>query len=150
MEETTKLKLFFSLILTPVLTFFEPYELLVKAIGILVVIDITSGIIAARKEGKDLSSRRFLSKVGQVGLFLVGLFAAKEASPLLAEFGIATHQAGKWFCALYGAYELFSILENLGRLGFPIAKQFANLLKTKLPDDVKQVIETIGPKDDKL
>ncbi len=43
-------------------------------------------------------------------------------------------------------YELFSILENLGRLGLPVATQLADLLKSKLPDEVKKV-EDVVPKD---
>lgn len=142
LEENTKGKLIYSFIIAPLLLFFEPYSALVKALLILVIIDILTGLFAARHEGKPLTSRRFLMKGLQVGLFFVGLAAAKAGSPLLEEFGIEAHQAGKWFCAFYGVYELFSILENLGRLGLPIAKQFASLLKSKLPDEVKNLPDT--------
>lgn len=133
-------KLMLSVILSPVVLYFEPYSALVKAIGILVIIDILSGLLVARRSGLDITSRQFFKKIPIVGLFLVALVAAKESSPLLAEFGIEVHQAGKWLCALYGVYELLSILENLGRLGLPWAKPFSNLLKAKLPDDVQKVI----------
>jgi phage-related holin len=140
---TVKMKLILSAILSPILMFFEPYTILVQAIGLLVVIDILTGMFAARKEGKDLTSKSLWNKVPRVGLFLCALSAAKISSPLLLEFGIAEHQAGKWLCALYGAYELFSILENLGRLGLPVAKQMAELLKSKLPEDIKKATEEI-------
>ncbi len=132
--ENAKIKIQYSLLVSPLVLFFEPYEALVKAVGLLVIMDIASGLVAAKKENKSLTSRRFLAKVIHVVLFLVGLAAAGAASPLLKEFGIEAHQAGKWFCALYGTYELFSIFENLGRMGFPIAKQFSAFLKSKLPD----------------
>ncbi len=135
---TSKVKLIYSIALSPLMIYFEPYSVLVKAIGVLVALDIISGMIASRKEHKPISSRRFLRKIPQVALFLFGLAAAKEASPLLMEFGIEAHQAGKWFCALYGIYEFFSILENLGRLGLPIAKQFSALLQSKLPEDIQK------------
>lgn len=124
-------KLLISLIISPLFMFFEPYTALVQALGILVVIDIATGVLAARKEGQDIKSRSFFKKLPQVGLFLVGLAAAKISSPLLEEFSIEAHQVGKWLCALYGVYELLSILENLGRLGLPVAHQLAELLKNK-------------------
>lgn len=134
-----KTKLILSAILSPILMLFDPYTALVKAIGILVIFDIVTGIIAAKKENKDITSRGFFRKLPQVGLFLVALAAASVGSPLLAEFGIEAHQSGKWLCAMYGAYELFSILENLGRLGLPVAKQLQDLLKSKLPDEMKNI-----------
>lgn len=135
--ETSKAKLLYALIISPIFMFFEPYDALVKAIGLLVILDIVSGMFAARKEGKDLTSKSLRKKLPIVGIFLFALAAAKIASPLLEEFGIASHQAGKWLCALYGAYELFSILENAGRLGFPVAKQLADMLKSKIPSDAQ-------------
>lgn len=131
------LKLIFSLLISPILMLFNPYILLIKALGILVIIDVITGIMSARKEGVALTSKALWQKVPKVALFLCALAAASVSSPLLTEFGIEAHQAGKWFCALYGAYELFSILENLGRLGLPIAKPMADLLKSKLPTDVQ-------------
>lgn len=138
MYDTSKLKLQYSLLMSPLLLFFEPYNALVKAIGILVILDVLTGGVVAKKEGKDLTSRRFLSKFIHVTLFLVGLSAAGAASPLLQVFGIEQYMAGKWICAFYGIYELFSILENLGKLGLPIAKQFGDLLKSKLPNQSKE------------
>jgi phage-related holin len=141
-DEVTKTKIINSALLSLLLLFFEPYVVLLKALGLLVIIDIVTGMLAAKKEGKSLTSARFWARKGPtVVLFLVGLAAAAIASPLLAEFGIESHQAGKWFCAFYGAYELFSVMENLGRLGMPIAKQFSQLLKSKLPEDVKTVVK---------
>lgn len=140
---TTKWKLLYSAVVSPLFMYFDPYSALVKAIGILVILDVVSGILAARKENKPISSRVFLKKIPQVILFVFGLAAAKEASPLLLEFGIEAHRAGKWFCALYGVYELFSILENLGRLGLPVAKQFSQLLQSKLPEELKAPNETV-------
>lgn len=140
-NETSIIKLLYSLLMSPLLMFFEPYSGLVKAIGILVALDILTGMMAAKKESKDLTSKSLWAKLPRVGLFLIALAAAKISSPLLMEFGIEAHQAGKWFCALYGLYELFSILENLGRLGLPVARQFLELLKKKLPDDIKQITE---------
>ncbi len=145
-HQTSKIKLLLASIVSPLLMFFDPYSVLVKAIGLLVIMDIMTGLAAAKKENKALNSRSFLRKVPQVVLFLFGLAAAHLASPLLIEFGIAALQAGKWFCALYGAYELFSVLENLGRLGMPVAKQMSDLLRSKLPDDVKTAMNEI-PKD---
>ncbi len=56
-QSTTKIKIYLSLLIAPLLLFFEPYSILVKAIGVLVVIDVISGVLAAKKEGKDLTSK---------------------------------------------------------------------------------------------
>lgn len=136
MNETTLAKLSLSALLSPILVAFDPYATHVWAIGLLVIIDIASGMAASKKEGIDITSERAWPKVVQVGLFFVALAAARAASPLLEEFSIQSHQAGKWFCALYGLYELLSILENLGRLGLPVATQFLSLLKSKLPKEI--------------
>jgi toxin secretion/phage lysis holin len=144
METTTK-KLYISVLLSPLCLYFEPYSALVKALGVLVVIDILTGLMSARKSGQDITSKSLFKKIPIVGLFLIALVAAKEASPLLVEFGIGAHQAGKWVCALYGVYELLSILENLGRLGLPVAKQLSEMLKAKLPEDIQKVINQESP-----
>lgn len=132
-------KFMYSLALSPMFMYFEPYSMLVKAIGILVVFDIISGMIAARKEGQSLTSRALFRKLPQLALFLLALAAAKESSPLLEQFALEPHQAGRWLCSLYGVYELFSILENLGRSGMPVAKPILALLRSKLPDEVKDI-----------
>lgn len=146
MESTTKIKLILSAIISPLVMYFDPYLVLLKAIGILVALDIITGILAKTKEEykiitletvkRTFKSRRFFSKVIHLGLFFLGLVAAKESSPILAEFGIEPHQGGKWFIALYGVYELFSVMENLGRLGLVGADLFSKFLKKKLPEDV--------------
>jgi len=148
-DQSSFRKLVLSAFMSPVFLYFEPYSVLVKAIGILVVIDIVTGLMSARKLGLDITSRQLFKKVPIVGLFLVALVAAKESSPLLAEFGIEVHQAGKWLCALYGVYELFSILENLGKLGLPLARQFSELMKSKLPDDIKTIVTDSSQSDNK-
>lgn len=138
-QPTSKLKLIYAFVISPILMFFEPYAVLVKAIGMLVCIDIFTGALASKKEGKPVTSKALRAKVPVVGMFLIALAAAKESSPLLMEFGIAAHQAGKWLCALYGMYELLSVLENLGRLGLPVAKQLSEMLKAKLPEETKDI-----------
>jgi phage-related holin len=132
-------KVLYSLILSPLITFYSPYETLLHPIFALMILDIITGIVASRKEGKAIESKQAWPKLARVGLFLIGLAAAQYAGPLLFQFGVLELQAGKWFCGLYGIYELFSILENLGRLGLPIAKQFADMLKAKLPSDVQKI-----------
>jgi len=137
-DAPSRIKILYALLAAPLVVLFGPYEVLIKSIGILVIFDIISGIIVARKEGKAITSKRFWSRKGPtVALFLMGLAAAAVASPLLAEFGIEANQAGKWFCALYGTYELFSILENLGKLGLPVASKFSELMRSKLPEETK-------------
>jgi phage-related holin len=134
-----KEKLTYSALIAPLFMYFEPYSILVKAIGVLVVFDIVSGVLASRKEGIDFQTRKLLDKFKPLGLFLFALAAAKEANPLLMEFSIESHQAGKWICSFYGVYELLSILENLGRMGLPVAKPIMDLLKSKLPKEISEI-----------
>lgn len=139
---TVKIKALLSLILTPIIAFYQPIESLLSPILWLVLIDIISGIYVAKIiEKKDLTSREFFRKLPQLAMFLLAISASLHADPFFVQFGIESFQSSKLVISFYGLYELFSILENLGKSGLPVAKQLANLLKSKLPEDAKQAME---------
>lgn len=126
-------------IATPILAFFEPVSTLLVPVLWLVVIDILTALYLARIIQKQpLTSRGFFKKLPQVAKFLVAVVAALHANPFFVAFGLPDFQAVKLVISFYGLYELFSILENLGKSGLPVAKQLSDILAAKLPDDVKK------------
>lgn len=127
-----------SILISPLLLFFSPVAMLVQALLWLVIIDIISGMYSAKfADKKDLTSRGFLKKLVPLSLFFLALTASLHSGVFFAEFGIDKIQPAKWVISFYGLYELFSILENLGKCGLPIAKQISVFLKQKLPNEVK-------------
>lgn len=146
METTSvKLKALLSMLLSPLIAFYGPVHALLIPILWLVIMDMVTGMYATRiVEKKPLTSRGFLQKLPQVLMFLVAIAAAIHADPFFNQFGIEKFQSAKLVISFYGLYELFSILENLGRSGLPVAKQFAHILQAKLPEEIKQEL----PKDE--
>lgn len=143
---SAKLKILLAAIISPLLAFFEPVSFLIIPILWLVLLDIITGMYATRVvELKPLTSRGFFKKLPQLILFFIAIAASLHADPFFTTFGLAPHQSAKLVISFYGLYELFSILENLGRAGLPVAKQFSRILQAKLPDEVKAEL----PKDDR-
>lgn len=136
--DSSRMKLIMSAIIAPLLAFFAPVSALIAPILWLVLIDILTGMYVVRIiDKKSLTSRGFVKKLPQLVMFFVALTAALHADPFFVEFGIGLHQAAKLVISFYGIYELFSILENLGKSGLPVATQLAKLLQAKLPEEVK-------------
>lgn len=112
--------------------FFLPVEHLLPGIAVLVVLDILTGMYVSRiVKQEDLTSHRFKGKIKQVAIFAIGLAAMLFADKNLQVFGITEHYGAKLFCAMYAFYELFSLLENLGNMGLPVAKELKDLLLAK-------------------
>lgn len=136
---TAKIKVLLSSLVAPLLAFYEPVSTLILPILWLVVFDIVTGMYATRViEKNPLTSRGFLKKLPQIVMFFVAISASLHADPFFNEIGIEQFQSAKLVISFYGLYELFSILENLGRAGLPIAKQISRILQAKLPEEVKQ------------
>lgn len=115
-----------------IMGFFIPVEGLLPSVAALVALDIVLGMYVARVIKKeDLTSKKFRGKFQQVAVFGVGLYAMIWADTSLQIFGIAAHYGAKMYIALYVFYELFSILESLGDMGLPIAKEIRGLLLAK-------------------
>lgn len=132
------------IVLTPLLAFFEPVNGLIIPILWLVLLDILTAMYLVRIVKKEaLTSRGFFKKMPQIAMFLVAVSASLHSNPFFTQFGLPEHQAAKLVFSFYGLYELFSILENLGGAGLPIAKQISDMLKSKLPDEIsKNISET--------
>jgi phage-related holin len=109
----------------------------------LVSFDVITGIYVSRFiSNVEITSRRLFRKLPQLAMFFVAMSAALHADPFFVQFGLSQFQSTKFVISFYGLYELFSILENLGKAGLPVAKQLANILKSKLPEDVSKNLET--------
>jgi phage-related holin len=151
MEQTSKIKAIISLIFAPLITFFAPVSAVVVPLLWLVVLDVTTGIYASRViEKNPITSRGFFRKFPQVLMLFIAIAGAIHADPFFVQVGIEPFQSAKLVTSFYGLYELFSILENLGRSGLPVAKQFANLLQAKLPEEMKKNIEAQQKEDAKI
>lgn len=144
-------KVILSLLSSPfivdLLTHYAPYFPYIKAVSILVVGDVILGILATCFESyksihpalilKTFKSYKLLRKFGIGILFFVGLHQIDTSDVLLMKLGMDQYEAGIYWCVAYGLYELTSILENLGRLNFPIAKQVRKWINSKVPDEFK-------------
>jgi toxin secretion/phage lysis holin len=135
-------KFLISGILASIMSFYSPVHYLMIPVLWLVVIDIITGIYLAKFIKKeDITSRGLFRKVPQLFMFFLAMTASMHADPFLKEFGLETLQGAKFVISFYGLYELFSILENLGQSGLPVAKQISNILKAKLPQDLTQRLD---------
>lgn len=152
-------KLYLAMCASPLILQYLPYSEKIHAIKWLIVGDIITGILADVYEKKnslhpfyilkefrskklvfyyDDKGRLQFGKLVLVTLFSMGLFFIHKANPLMVQFNLPEYEMGQWYCIAYGLYELFSLLENLGRLNFPIAKQIKALINNKLPTELKQ------------
>lgn len=137
-----ELKKTIMLISAAIISFLAPVNLLLMPILWLVIIDILTAMYYVRiLQKQPLTSRGFFKKLPQLSLFFIAVVAALHADPFFVTLGVPVHQAAKLVISFYGLYELFSILENLGKMGLPIAKQLMNILSAKLPDEVKKELE---------
>ena len=139
---TVKNKMILSGLIASLTSFYLPVHAFIMPVLWLVVIDVLTGAYVARFiEHKPLTSRGLFQKFPQLVTFLIAMTAAIHADPFFMQFGFSELQSAKFVISFYGLYELFSILENLGKSGLPVAKQLTNILKAKLPEEVKVELE---------
>lgn len=105
------------------------FDMLLKALLILVLVDYVSGMMASGIEGKLRSNTGFKGIARKVMLFLIVVCGSLMDHSL--NTGDTFRNATIFF---YISNELLSILENAGRIGIPIPeklKQTIEILKTK-------------------
>jgi toxin secretion/phage lysis holin len=105
------------------------FDMLLKALLILVLVDYVSGMMASGIEGKLRSNIGFKGIARKVMLFLIVVCGSLMDHSL--NTGDTFRNATIFF---YISNELLSILENAGRIGIPIPeklKQTIEILKTK-------------------
>lgn len=127
-----EIKLFISSCIGLMVSFLGDTAPFVESIFILVILDIITGMIASKYyRGLDLTTKKFIRKVRELGLFGVGLASFIVAENAFLHIGISEGWMANFFCSTYIFYELFSILENLGDMELPIATQLKKFLKQK-------------------
>lgn len=102
----------------------------VTAIVVLVIFDLITGVMAARKNGEPVSSRKAWKtavKMGAYGMLMSAAYLTTRAIPgvgfvftVMAAFLVLT--------------ELISVLENTGKMGYAIPKKLLGQLE-HLRDD---------------
>lgn len=127
---------------------YAPYFPYIEAVTTLVIGDIILGILADcyKKYNtlhpaailKTFKSTKLKKKFLIGMLFFAGIFFIDSGDILLQQLNMTPKQAGIWWCVAYGLYELTSILEKMGQLDFPVAKQIKNWINSKVPDELKQ------------
>lgn len=145
-------KLLLSFSLTPWMAekvaHYAPYFPYIEACATLVVGDIILGLLADCYKKYDtlhpaailktFKSTKLKKKFAIGCLFFSGIFFIDSSDILLQKLNVGPKEAAVWWCVAYGLYELTSILEKMGQLDFPVAKQIKNWINSKVPNELKQ------------
>lgn len=132
--EIKTIKIALSSICSYIYTLFNPSIPLLKALAIVMLIDLVVGLWQSFGEGKKFDPKKFLGKIKEAGVFIIVLFAAVSINELWQHYGIAKQYIADSFISAYGFYHFFSILQNAGKLGFPIASYFQRFIESKAKD----------------
>ena len=128
------IKLGISSIATTIYNAFHPSFDLLQALCIVISIDFVIGVYQSFNAGFKFSPKKFLGKLKEIGLFVVVLAAAIFINPLWEQYGLKAQFVANSFIGMYGFYHFFSILQNAGKLGFPLAAQFQKFIESKASD----------------
>lgn len=146
-----------SVLVMKYIHFHDPVKKLIMFLMFAVIIDIITGIVKNRIiKGKNFTSSDLIAwdivvykkrkikvpkKFVVVAFWFLGLDLALMANEFLTEFGITGHYLAKGYIAFYFFYEFISVLENAGEIGVPGVKQIAKLIKGKMPEGIKDLVE---------
>lgn len=119
-----------------ILAIFAPIQAVVATTFILVVLDLITGVIAAKKRGEKLTSKGLKRSVGKLLLyetaiilsFLVQEYLTGDILPAL-----------KLVSALIGITELKSVLENLDNIS---GDRFFQIILSKVTQSQKDIEES--------
>ena len=103
-----KVKEFFILCLTYVVAVLSPIVKLMVGIGFLVVADFITGIIAARKRGEEITSKKMRPTVAKGASYMIAIIAAYTLEKLGLGF-----EAAKIVAGLIALMEVKSLDENM-------------------------------------
>lgn len=152
MDKATIIKLIntsFSTVCSLLVQYFQPSINLLEALAICISIDFFIGLWHSYSINQKFSPRKFLGKIKEIGLFIVVLFATISINPLWKQYGIAEQFIANSFIGAYGFYHFFSILQNAGKLGFPIANYFQKFIESKVADISDLKIKEVANEDKK-
>lgn len=115
-----KIREFFFILLTYVLTIITPIVKLMLAVGFLVLSDFITGMLAARKRGEELTSKKMRPTVTKGASYMIAIVAAYTIEKLGIGF-----EAAKVVTGLIALMELKSLDENIEVLtGKSLFKKF--------------------------
>lgn len=114
---------------------FEPsFPMLYTLCGI-IALDFFFGLYHSyHYEHKKFDPTKFLKKLKEIGAFIVVLFATISINSFWKTYGLDAQYVANYFMSAYGFYHFFSILQNAGKMGFPIASYFQKFIESKAPD----------------
>jgi len=115
-------------IIAGLLSFFLPIQKLLLATGILVTADIITGIIAAKKRGEAINSKKMGASVTKTLLYFIAIILAHIMEN---NFFIGGEQLSKATASIFAVIEFKSNLENI-----------SSATGIDLIDKLKQFIET--------
>lgn len=117
-----------------IVQYFNPSINMLQALGICIALDFVIGLWHSYTVGVKFSPRKFLGKLKELGIFIVVLFAAIAINPLWKHYGIAEQWMANSFIGAYGFYHFFSVLQNAGKMGFPLAGYFQKFIESKVTE----------------
>lgn len=103
---------FIAMILTYVIAFLSPIKWFMLAIGFFVVADLITGIMAERKIGNKIESKKMFRTVPKFIAYAIGIIAAHAMELLF----FPDFPAAKMVSGLVAFIELKSLDENLDKL----------------------------------
>ena len=93
------------------LSIVAPYETMIWSILFFIVFDMITGILAAKKLGKVLESRKLRNTVRKFGFSILCVYAASRIDMHMGLSGLLSLANG--FCILIIGNEFYSTLENM-------------------------------------
>lgn len=96
------------------------------ALLILLVFDFITGVAAAKREGKEISSHTAFRTAVKIAIYFLLVSSGRMAELATSESLPFVDEA---VIAFLGVTELISILENVGRLGYAVPLKLLNKLK---------------------
>jgi phage-related holin len=128
-------KMILSLTSSAVFKLFEPSFPMLQALVIIMALDMVIGLYHSfNYEGKKFDPKMFLGKIKDTGMFIVILFATLSINAFWKQYGMEGQSVANFFISSFGFYHFFSILQNAGKMGFPIAGYFQKWIESKAPD----------------
>ena len=94
------------------------------AVVMLVLMDMVTGVVASKKDGVIISSRRMFATAGKLGIYGL-LISAGHLTNTIIGFDLKIDQG---VMVVLAATELISILENCAIMGYAIPKRLLNQL----------------------
>lgn len=124
-----------SLTSAPFVTMFYPTIDHLKALAIVMAIDLVVGIYCSfNYELKKFDPKKLRSKGLEVSMFIITLFATLSINVFWKQYGLDGLTVSHYLISAFGFYHFFSILQNMGKMGLPVAGYFQKWIESKAPD----------------